>query len=1256
MGLKFLNASGNGNIDNGAAAIVYATDKGAKVTSNSWGCNCNSQVLEDALQYAHDRGVTNIAAAGNSSADALGYSPANSDNVITVGSTGTTDIKSSFSNFGPKLDVMAPGEDILSLRSSSGGACSQPVGNIYCRMSGTSMATPHVAGLAVLVLSKNPELSNEQIRQLLRTQTTDLGSAGFDTNYGYGRIDAYKAIANTNTAIPDVYINSPVSRTDLSSQATIDVRGVASGSDFASYKVEIGAGDSPTSWQVIQSSVTPVTSLGSLATFNPGNYADGTYTIRLTVTNNDGKAYDFKIYGLVIDYVDVSIVSPSAAIAKSTVDITGTIVTKNGKTLDNYKIEYGLGAAPTSYQTAGVVLENGGAQSVANGMLGKIDGSLLADKQKYQLRISVTTTDGYTSTVTTPLVADHSLVDGWPKNNTAWPCVNASYTCEVSPVAVNIDADAELEIVVGDHPRNLTAYNRDGTVVPGWPFTPVSSKEFFRQPVVHADLDGDGKQEIIAVSSISGASGGNLYVLKNDGTVYPGWTTKFLSASYLDGQVEDLTPSIADLNGDGALEIIAWESRANIYLPLLLHAFNLAGGELSGFPASVVRPSVPSSNKNSSPVVEDINKDGKFEIITHFSNYVYVFDNNGIVMPGWPQSIAAETGGFTGQVVADLEGTGMLKVIARGTTNAGTKLYAWDINGVPLANWPQTSPTGPYTTATPKVAMPVLDTNGDGKEEVAMNTASHITLHGLTGMATIATSTTFTSGSAPVPAQFSPGGAPVFARDECPNYYINQRFYNLSGTTRWSSANHAGGLVDYEGCFGNTSLVGDINGNGNLEMVSTRSSDRATAGNYLFMWEIPGSQTSESDSWMSPFHDARHTQRFNSAYSGDAVAPIVSLAKPLPGSSYVGGSKVRIEATATDNQGVSRVDFLIDGAVVCQSFTEPYGCDWQSQSVSTDTNKTVQAKAFDAALNSASSQDVTIQLTQALDTIKPVVSLTKPLAASSYVGGSTVQLEASATDNRSVSRVDFLVDGAVVCQSFAVPYGCNWLSPTVSANTNKTIQARAYDAASNSAISQSVSIQLTLPPDTAAPTVSLTKPLAASSYAGGSLVRIEATATDNRTVQRVDFLLDGVVVCQSFAAPYGCNWQSPLVAFNTNKTVQAKAYDGASNSASSIVVTIQLTPMGDTLKPVISITSPSSGASFKRKAVVTINASGSDNIAVSKVEFYVNNVLVCTDTIAPYTCTWTAPNTTGAFTLQSRAYDAAGNIGISSNVTINVNR
>lgn len=181
--IKVLNDNGEGSSFEVASGIRWAVDNGASVLNMSLGDYHHSQVLQDAIQYAHQQGAVLIAASGNDNVQDPMY-PAHYDEVLTVGAVNDNRERAIFSNYGKHIDVAAPGEHIPSTFPD----------NNYVIMSGTSMAAPHVAGLAGLIRSLNPHLSNVDVYEIIRNSTVDLGAEGPDPYYGHGEIHVGKAL------------------------------------------------------------------------------------------------------------------------------------------------------------------------------------------------------------------------------------------------------------------------------------------------------------------------------------------------------------------------------------------------------------------------------------------------------------------------------------------------------------------------------------------------------------------------------------------------------------------------------------------------------------------------------------------------------------------------------------------------------------------------------------------------------------------------------------------------------------------------------------------------------------------------------------------------------------------------------------------------------------------------------------------------------------------------------------------------------
>jgi hypothetical protein len=190
-------------------------------------------------------------------------------------------------------------------------------------------------------------------------------------------------------------------------------------------------------------------------------------------------------------------------------------------------------------------------------------------------------------------------------------------------------------------------------------------------------------------------------------------------------------------------------------------------------------------------------------------------------------------------------------------------------------------------------------------------------------------------------------------------------------------------------------------------------------------------------------------------------------------------------------------------------------------------------------------------------------------------------------------------------------------------------------------------------PDTTLPSVSLTSPTAGATVSG--TVTIAATASDNVGVTRVEFLVDGVLLATDTTSPYSASWNT-TAATNAAHSLTARAFDAANNQATSaaVSVTVNNAPQADTTPPTVSITSPAAGATVS--GTVTLAASASDNVGVSRVEFLVDGVLLVTDTTSPYSASWnTTTATNAAHSLTARAFDAANNQATSAAVSVTVN-
>ena len=387
----------------------------------------------------------------------------------------------------------------------------------------------------------------------------------------------------------------------------------------------------------------------------------------------------------------------------------------------------------------------------------------------------------------------------------------------------------------------------------------------------------------------------------------------------------------------------------------------------------------------------------------------------------------------------------------------------------------------------------------------------------------------------------------------------------------------------------------------------------------------------------------------------DSRAPTVSIVSPASGITYTVAQTVNITASASDNVGVSKVEFYDNGVLKCTDTAATYTCAWSFTSTNNGSHSWT-AKAYDAAGNVATSSAVSLSVNiSAADTTRPTVSITSPASGTTYTSAQTVTITASASDNIGVSKVEFYDNGVLKCTDTAAAYACAW-SFTSANNGSHSWTAKAYDAAGNVTTSSAVSLSVNVSAaDATPPNVSITSPASGTTYTTTQTVTISASASDNAGVTKVEFYDGSVLKGTDTASPYSYAWAISS-AVNGSHSWAAKAYDAAGNTAIAAVNLSVNIATSDTTAPSVSITSPASGTTYTTAKTVTIAASASDNIAVTKVEFYDGSVLKGSDTTSPYSYAWSftsANNGTHSWT--ARAYDGAGNVKASSAVGVTVN-
>jgi len=683
LAYKVLDSHGRGLMEGVVAAIERAVDPNqdgdfsdhADIISMSLGASCMglysdfcgpNDPISQAVDVASDAGVVVVISAGNSGPSGKTIAtPGTARNAITVGATDKQDNLASFSSKGPviwedenenekviiKPDVLAPGVNICAAQSSN-----KPWDNKKCfddthiSISGTSMATPHVAGVVALLLQKNPVWTPEEIKSALKGTAKDLGLS--PTEQGSGRINLKEAMK-----IKGKPLIAELNEMNYKISGIIDIEGTAGGDNFERYEVSYIEEDK--NWNLICSGTREVHK-GVLCGGFDSSLIEGDSYLRLSVFGDKGKIlFSYNLFiskNLEINYPE----DEYLAFEEDIIEIRGIV--HNGN-LSNYKILVD-GVNP---QTREMELTNNGKTSVIKDILGYWNISGIGEGY-HSLSIEINLKNGTT------------LSSG--KNQ--W---------------IYIDP-----YLIKDAVRN------------------VNSEVYV--PVVSGDVYGDKKEEIIFKDY-----SGYLHVLDSGGNYVPGWPRKIDRGGWL----SDTTPVLADLNGDEKLEIVIQSSSSNYFenfgtidetFLIILYS--------DGSNKTFIFPKANEGPPTITPVVADLNNDGKLEVISSFGydGSLSIFDNNlNLIQSYLGRSVIGKSIGSS-PVVADLNNDGKLEVIIV-TQNEyeGRFLHALKLDGsnvFPPINF-QTEDENIYVTGQNNLAIGDIDK--DGEKEIIISYEGHLTVY-----------------------------------------------------------------------------------------------------------------------------------------------------------------------------------------------------------------------------------------------------------------------------------------------------------------------------------------------------------------------------------------------------------------------------------------------------------------------------------------------------------------------------------------------
>ncbi len=682
-----------------AEGIMYAVNAGAQVINISWGTPFESGILHEALNFARQNNVFVAIAPGNTGGTDR-YYPAAFDSAFVVAAGNSDGDLTYFTTYGAHIDLVAPGQDILSLRAAgtdmyaAGGEPGVRIigpDSLYYLADGTSMAAPIASGAAALILALHPQLPVGQLEQALLNGATDMvdpfgqgdSLVGPDTlsGYGYLNVDATLDLLSPS----GLKFVSPVKQQRYVSDVPIVIR--STGGYAGSWQVEYSAGSGSTDWFPLSAGT--VNAQDSAIMFFTDTTIEGIINLRLTDSFGDISLTDFVHSRRKL----TRIMSPSSG-ERSKYDIP----------------IYGSAHGP-DYDSMSLAYIRNGARHYLTSSTGEYFDSLLfqwtlsgIDTGLYKIVLTGYYSDGFV-TDTVSVYLDNAFAMGWPRT--------LGGKGGLSPVCADLNHDGIKELVVcsGD---GVYVFHPDGSLLSGFPA--MVGTDMRCLPVIY-DVDRDGVDDIICTNA------DGLYVFKYDGTMAAGWPVSTFTGlipygySYPNPTITrlgiDQDSAIVMLNKIG--QVMAYRFSGDSYFyslqglfatfdPRISDAYGYGGG---------TSPFVTSA---------DLNGDGLYEVVASYTSPfpftgVGLFDGrSGQPAFGNANPLILNVPSVFGTAMADLDNDSLLDIVTFGNDSSGIpSLWVRNAQGTDLPGWPVAMPESKSWIA----SYPILaDLDLDGIPEI----------------------------------------------------------------------------------------------------------------------------------------------------------------------------------------------------------------------------------------------------------------------------------------------------------------------------------------------------------------------------------------------------------------------------------------------------------------------------------------------------------------------------------------------------------
>jgi len=714
MVLRAFDLEGFGEEDDVANAILYGVSNGVRVFNFSFGDYIFSNLLKDVIKYAYTQNVVIACSGGNDNTDRLHY-PSAYDEVISVGASDDNNSKASFSSFGETVDIFAPGfQNLTTVRVGKG---SPEFGGNYSKLNGTSFAAPIIAGIAGLLLSKNPSLTNEEVRGILVSTTTLMtNQTRWDHRNASGRVNAYNALQSFNN--PSVVrINYPFQDFTFENDS-IPINVSAASPLFLSYSVYFGYGQNPSNWIPILENQTSQVLNETVAIWNTGSLPDTSYTLRLAINSNSGRTIEHRMIIFKDRYAPViTDIAFGEMIDKNNFSQLILFAT-NKRTLGKIYYRRKNSNEPYQFILADIGTPNIGV--IAEAHYGLLSGNNLTPNTDYEFYVEATSLNGKTAIVNDTAFYFNT---NSPINNYGY--IQKNYTLNYSQscnTITDINNSGFKDIMLNDIKNNL---KMDIYEFNNGSFNKISNSNWGDYKIAKdiGDIDGDGKLEI-------------LFSKERNGYVYEAPIIGQLPTDLIWNDTEGgnfWSSRIADTDDDGRNEILGFGQTGLRILESNSNNTFIQTANLNYF-------GLDNEANSQNILVEDFDNDGKKEIV--FTNYF--FESPGATLPGVAISVYENTSGNTYErifkdslnrnnrkdnlISGDFNGDGK-KDFAIGTTSKDGELiqyytlYAYTSAGNNTFEIMGATDIYNYKSYT-ETSTKAADIDNDGKDEVLINSGT----------------------------------------------------------------------------------------------------------------------------------------------------------------------------------------------------------------------------------------------------------------------------------------------------------------------------------------------------------------------------------------------------------------------------------------------------------------------------------------------------------------------------------------------------